>query len=468
MAPRSTRSSPRRDPVEVIEKVFGVRLRSFQRDWLTELFSESDGKRTYTRALWGLPRGNGKSHIAAAVAGYMLLSDRPRDGRPPQVVIAAGSWQQGMITFKRLREFIESSDLAKIVDVLSGRGFMRIKGGAELFVVSAEGPLQHGLEPTCVIFDEVWNQTKPDLYEALLGGMVKRPEPLMVMISTAGFDQTSLLWELKREGEAGNPRFFYRWHDAPEDGEWKNPETWKEANPAMACEEPFMDAADLEDSLASMHENAFRRWHLNQWTAAEGTWMSAEAWDACAGEPEIPDGSEVMVGIDASIRHDSTAVVIVRRDGDVYHASFRTWTPPPEIQLSNVEDYLRDLSGRYRVKAFCYDKQFMAQAAQNLEDEGLMMVEWPQNNINMVPATRQLYEIISSARLRHGGDETARTHALNAAVRETERGLRIKKTASSGSDDCVIALAMAVNWASRVETERRSRYSDPNASLVVA
>ena len=149
MTRRSTKSSPspRRDPVEVLSDVFGIDLRKFQRDWLTELFSETDGKRRYTRALLGLPRGNGKSHLAAGIAGCMLLADHPRDGRPPQVVLAAGSWQQGMITFKRLREFIEGSDIfAPLVDVLSGRGFMRIVGGAELLVLSMSSVMLLSLE----------------------------------------------------------------------------------------------------------------------------------------------------------------------------------------------------------------------------------------------------------------------------------------------------------------------------------
>ena len=86
------------DPVAFIEKVFRLDLREFQRDWLREAFSETDdGRRKYTRALLGLPRGNGKSHLAAAVAGYMLLADRPRDGRPPQILITAGAWNQANI-----------------------------------------------------------------------------------------------------------------------------------------------------------------------------------------------------------------------------------------------------------------------------------------------------------------------------------------------------------------------------------
>lgn len=278
MTTRSTGSSrSRHDPAAFVEKVFGLDLRDFQREWLGEVFREEDGRRVYTRALWGQPRGNGKSHMAAAVAGYMLLADKPRDGRPPQVVIAAGGWQQAMITFKRLREFIEGSPLAKLVTVLSGRGFMKIKGGAELFVVSAEGPLQHGLEPTCVVFDEVWNQKKRELYEALMGGMIKRPEPVMICISSAGYDQDSLLWEMCKEGEAGtNPRFFYQWHSAPEGLPHDDPETWKLANPALGCERPFLGLPGFEDSLAGMHESEFRRWHLGQWTASDEAWINPQ------------------------------------------------------------------------------------------------------------------------------------------------------------------------------------------------
>ena len=452
----------RHDAVRVIRDVFGVDLREFQVDWLNKLFSEVDGRRRFTRALWGLPRGNGKSHIAAAVAGYMLLADKPRDGRPPQVVIAAGSWQQGMITFKRLREFIENSELAELVDVLSGRGFMRIHGGAELFVVSAEGPLQHGLEPTCVIFDEVWNQRKTELHDALLGGMVKRPEPIMVMISTAGFDEDSLLAALRREGERDdNPRFFYQWEDAPEGADWESPEAWKEANPAMSCEEPFLTPADLQDSFASMHENEFRRWHLNQWTASEETFITAEFWDACAGEPQFDFTTPTVLGVDASITRDASAVATVQHR-DLYHADFEVWEPTAKhsVRLEDIADHIREQTRAFNVVGVCYDKMFLGHMAQTLTEEGVPMVEWPQNNANMCPATRTLYEAVMNGKLRHGGHKIARAHALAAGVRETERGLRIKKTESRAPDDCIVALAMAVEWASRKPEARRSPYED--------
>jgi phage terminase large subunit-like protein len=446
--------------------VFGFDLRPFQVDWLREAFREKGGERVYTRALLGLPRGNGKSHLAAAVAGYMLLADKPRDGRPPQIVLTAGSWNQAMITFKRLREFIDGSPLAGLVQLLSGRGVMRMKGGAELFVVSAEGPLQHGLEPTCVVFDEVWNQKKRELYEAMIGGMIKRPEPVMVMISSAGYDQDSLLWELCKRGEAGDdPRFFYRWWSAPEGAPYDSPRTWRMANPALASRRPFLALSGLRDNVAAMHEAEFKRWHLGIWTASDEVWISPPAWDACSGAPELIPERETILGVDASIRHDSTVVTTVQRDDDgIYHAAFKIWTPTPgkEIDLALVMAHIRQQALDYRVTGVCYDPHYMMHAAQTLDDEGIPMIEWRQDNARMCPATRTLHEAVTHGRLRHGGDPVVRSHALAAGVKETERGLRLKKTEVSRGRhmDAVVALAMAVDWASRTATPSRSVYED--------
>ena len=87
-----------------------------------------------------------------------------------------------------------------------------------------------------MIFDELHVQKKRDLFEALVGGLIKRPEPLLVCISTAGYDQNSLLAQECRRGEKGDdPRFLYRWHTVDEDLPYDDPETWKIANPALAA-----------------------------------------------------------------------------------------------------------------------------------------------------------------------------------------------------------------------------------------
>lgn len=446
------------NPVEFIRKYCGLKLRDFQVEWLEELFREKNGERAYTQALWGLPRGNGKTEIAAAIALYMLVADRKR----AEVYIAAGSRDQASLAFKAARRMVEQGKLGRIVRVLPGYRRMEVpRTDSTLHVISADGPLQHGLQPTCVIFDELWVQKKRDLFEALAGGLFKRENSLLVCISTAGYDQESLLAQECKRGEAGeDPRFFYQWHSAPEDAAHDDPETWKAANPALRCKKPFMRLKGLEDDLRRMHENEFRRWHLNQWTASEASWITAPAWDACDGKPQLVPNHPTILGVDASIRRDASVVATVQKHGSDYHAEFRVWEPDGshDIELREIEDFIREQGKRFNLVAVAYDQQFMHYVAQKLESEGLPMVEWPQNNAHMCPATHTLHEVVMSGNLRHGGHPIARKHALAATVVETERGLRIKKTAARAPDDAAVALAMAVGEAAHDAPEKRSVY----------
>lgn len=149
-------------PERFIRDYCGLDLRKFQVDWLDELFEETDGERRYSEALWGVPRGNGKTEIAAAVALYMLT-----DVYRAEVYIAAGSRDQASLAFKAARRMVEGGRLRKLIEVQPGYRRMRLdQSDASLHVISADGPLQHGLQPSCVIFDELWVQKKRDLFEA--------------------------------------------------------------------------------------------------------------------------------------------------------------------------------------------------------------------------------------------------------------------------------------------------------------
>ena len=114
------------------------------------------------------------------------------------------------------------------------------------------------------------------------------------------------------------------------------------------------------------------------------------------------------------------------------------------MHLKDVEEHIHALCDRFDVRWVAFDKHLFIGSAQRLEEAGVPMLEYPQNNSKMVPATQLLHEVVTSGRLRHDGDPVARSHALAAIVAETEMGLRIRKTASRDRIDALIALAMAV------------------------
>jgi phage terminase large subunit-like protein len=430
--------------------LLGHSLEPFQRAIVEEIFSD----RRETLVL--IPRGNGKSTLLAAVALWCLL-------RKPDacIVVGAASRDQAAILFDIARGFAQHQEIARLVQTT--RREIRTAGGW-LKVIAADGPKQHGLIVDMAIVDELHAHARRDLYDALRTAMLKRPGARMVTISTAGATVDTPLGELYERAR--------KLPDVSTDGpltratgphlamlEWRaeDPDDIRQvlaANPAS-----WVTLTGLEEQRDSVHPLSFKRFHANAWTGGESPFITAEDWDRNAGHPDIPDGAPVVLGIDASIRHDSTAVCVIRRDGDVIHALWKVWTPVKggEISLGEVEQHIRGLADRFDVRAAVYDRHYMWHAAQRLDEEGIPMMEWPY--VRMASATRTLHEIVTHARLRHGGDQVARVHALAAEVREREHGLIISKRATRAPIDALVALAMAVELADLAEPPRKSVYN---------
>jgi phage terminase large subunit-like protein len=316
-----------------------------------------------------------------------------------------------------------------------------------------------GHDPYLVIVDELGSHVRDDLYVSLRSALIKNPAARMRIISTMGGHEEAPMPTMRRrvleEGKVVRDGAVLRAETCDSLWlEWSVAEhgdiddiagVVKVANPRSA-----ITVEMLAEHRRVLHESAFRRLHCNQNLPADDAFISADAWDACSGPIDIPASSEVVVAVDAGIRRDSTAVVTVRKDdAGVFHAGFEIWTPTRsrEVRLEDVEEHIIALCERFDVLIVAFDKHLLIGSAQRLEEAGAPMVEHPQNNSRMVPATQLLHEVIADRRLRHGGDPVARSHALAAVVAETEMGLRIRKTASRDRIDSLVALAMAVSVA---------------------
>jgi phage terminase large subunit-like protein len=82
-------------------------------------------------------------------------------------------------------------------------------------------------------------------------------------------------------------------------------------------------------------------------------------------------------------------------------------------------------------------------SAQMLGDEGFEMLEFPQTNERMAPASTRLYEAIMQRVVVHDGDETFAAHVAGGAIADTERGWRLTKRKATVRIDALIALVMA-------------------------
>jgi phage terminase large subunit-like protein len=140
-----------------------------------------------------------------------------------------------------------------------------------------------------VIYDELHAAPDRRLYDVLSTSMGARTQPLMLVISTAGFDRHSILWELYthakkvQENPSIDPTFLPILYEAPEGADWTSQRVWKKANPALgdfrSLEEMQIVAARARAIPAQ--ENTFKRLYLNMWTEQASRWLALEAWDGC-------------------------------------------------------------------------------------------------------------------------------------------------------------------------------------------
>jgi len=435
------------------------------------------GVRVHREALLGLPRKNGKSTLASAIALYLLVAD---DEPGAEVYSAAAAKEQARIVFGQAKRMVESSprllDYCKVyrdvIAVPSTDSFYR--------VLAADAPLQEGLNPHGVIVDELHAHPDRALVDTLTTAQAAREQPLVVAITTAGVDVAgSIAGEWFTRGAGTNPsvrnglvaarkdketRFLFRWYSVPESGR-RDPDAWKLANPAPWITRQYL----VEESEKPRPRSIFERYHLNLWTRTNENWLRPGAWDKCRSDEEPLPGDEVYVGVDLGVRRDTAAVVCAfpyLDENDRLRIVLRAhvwgvWSDPKKpappahellegadatLEISRVEDYIRDLGTRYTVQEVIFDPWGFLRSAQDLANEGYVTVEFPQTNDRMCPASDALLDAIENRKLRHDGDEVLASHIDAAVAKDVGRGWRLTKDPKLvlRPNDAAIASALAV------------------------
>lgn len=437
----------------------------FQEDFIRKLLKlNRQGRREVKRALLGIARKNGKSELGAALALVFLILEREPGG---EVIGAAAKRDQARLILDTAKRMVRYSKIGgrPLSDFLVVRRdhIYFPEMDAIYKVISADAEKEHGLNPHAVIFDELHVQGKKrDLWDALTTAQGARENPIMVSLSTAGPSPEGLChgeYQYGNEIAAGvrsDPEFLMDWYEADPDRDVDDPVAWEQANPGLGqmVFPDFLHSAAQKVLAGKAPEYTFRRLHLNQWTTAMERWLPRARVEACAGEPEIPDGAEVFIGVDASLRRDSFGVAVVYVDESegepVAHVFVRAFTPPSEgeyVDHELVRTYLLGLAERYAVRKLVYDPAYMQLIAQQLADRGFSIEPYPQAPSKMEVATETFQRLVLDGRMRHG-NQWAFTQALaGVGVRETDRGVRISKGRSGAQIDVITALVMALQTA---------------------
>jgi len=322
------------------------RLRRWQEKILRALFAvdPATGRRRIRQCLLMLPRKNGKSELAAALAIDGLLFDGEIGG---EVYSAAADKEQAALVFnvaaQMLRNDPELLAACEIVD--SQKRIVHRATGSFYRAISAEAYSKHGFNASRVIYDELHAAPSRELWDVLTSSTGARAQPLVIAISTAGYDRHSILWELYshakrvRDNPTLDPSFLPVLYEAAPDADWTDEAVWRACNPALG---DFRSLDELRTACARAkeipaQENTFRRLYLNQWTEQASRWITMPAWDACLGpiDRAALAGRRCFVGLDLSTTTDLTAAVAVFPMGE-YFAVLPQFFVPAERILQRV------------------------------------------------------------------------------------------------------------------------------------
>lgn len=420
--------------------------------WLLRGLMErrDDGKLRYRRALIGLPRKQGKSLMGSALAVYSMIAGEPG----AEVYAVAGDRQQARIIFNEAKTQVQNSPMLSGIAKVYRDAIEMPTFGSVFRVLSSEFKGQAGLNPSMVLFDELWNQGDSELFDQMTLGSGARIEPLAVAITTAGYNLDSLAGRLYHYGkqcaqqEVVDDSFGFWWWEAPAECDITSRAAWKKANPNIA--EGLLDPDDMDTATKQTTESAFRRWRLNQWVRTQESWLPAGAWERSLSDLELDPLLPIWVGIDMALKHDSIAVVIAQPQSERVVVRAKIWQPKEEgVDVAEIEIYLRGIHQAYQVNEFAFDPAYFQRSAEALADDGLPMVEFPQTGSRMIPACGQTYEQIVQGKIAHDGSPTFTDQVLSAAQRMTDAGWRLSKNKSKRKIDACIAMVMAVDRATR-------------------
>jgi phage terminase large subunit-like protein len=360
--------------------------------------------------------------------------------------------------------------------IYSGSGEERIvfehTAEGEMFPIAADYDGLQGLNFSVALIDEV-GFIDFSAWEALDSGEGKRSRSLILGLGTRRPDNVpnaldTLLDRVDQHGGIDGLLVTDYHAQPPAHGKEVDPtdrREWRRANPGLV--DGYLRESTLEALLAKLGRDRFTCLRLNVKTGSQSGWLGADGpslWKACRDPYHMVNGAPTWVGVDVSMHHDCTAVAHVqqRPDGRLYVAC-RIWEPGPNqpIPFDEVSQHIRTLSLLYKVEQVSYDPRYFAAPAQDLEAEGVPMVEVPQSPQRMVPLVGETYRAIIAKTLTHDAQPEYTAQVLNAQPHYGDTtGFTLSKAKSKTKAgerlhiDGAVATCLAVGSAVFVEPEQ--------------
>ena len=460
-------------------------------------WKKDDGSRRFSTLYCQVGRKNGKTQLMAGIGlAFLDFDNEPA----ASVVFAATKRDQAKIAHDEATRMVRASPaLKKRVTIL--RNNLTVKSThSTAEPLSSDAKSLDGLSVSFGGLDEMHAHKDADLLNVLKSATGARTNPLIAIITTAGFNIGGPCFQLMRsacevlEGKATDDSLFPLIYTLDEDDDFTDPSVWIKSNPSIDVSIPTTYLAkELQQSQnygGSMLVN-FRTKHMNEWVSSSATWIPDNVVVKCTSEVEPTALQPCWGGLDLASVGDITALTLVWPSEGKYIVRSWYWLPSDAVDKrmqssgshiydefqnhdnvfiteGNVTDYdsiRRFVTGyhiengavkydpdclatRYKIEAIAFDRFNSSQCVLNLAADGINVVPYGQGFVSMSTPSKELERLMSEFKVQHDGDPVLRWMFGNVVLRMDPSGnIKPDKEKSGDKIDGIVSLIMSIGQA---------------------
>ena len=388
---------------------FSIPLFDWQREAFGSAASREDDRFVYRLVGISAPRGDGKSHGAAAIGLWRLVAGRPRS----HVLSTALDLEGARVVLEHARQMVRRHPVLSDGIEIRADGLTVAATGSRWTITSREHPASRGQHPDLVVYDEAGWAKDDELFASLLAGQASVNDPLMLVVSTVGRRQSGPLWTIKQLADSGDPHVHWHWH-----GENRSPKVTSEflsrqrrilmpAQFAREHENRWVDAADSFTTSAEVDAAMSHDWAV-QYVGEKG-----KAYDGFVDIGVVGDPTVIALG------HAQEHLLFI----DVL-LTFEGSRAQP-VQLADVEATIRDLSRRFHVRRWRVESWQGIAAVQSLQRLGISVELFTPTAKAHAEEWPLLAQQLSSRTLVLPRHDRLREELLNLVVELGSQGVRV-------------------------------------------
>jgi len=447
---------------------------------------KKDGTRRFRTLLVFVPRKNGKSIIGGGLGVYMFVADGEFGA---EVYSGATTEKQAWEVFRPAKQMIERTPELRDhygVEVNASNMICLSDGSRFEPVIGKPGD---GSSPSCSVVDEYHEHQDSTLFDTMETGMGAREQPIMLVITTAGSSIGGPCHQLVRdsermlEGVIDRPDLWPALYTIDQGDDWTSEEALRKANPnfGISISEDFLLARQRDAMQSATKQATFRTKHLNEWVGAKNAWLNMLRWREAPARKSLSEleGRPCFIGLDLASKIDIAGNILVfppTPDDPLWHVHGRYYLPEARvieeldsntaryrefdalglltltdgevIDFEVIKEDLREFAGRFDVQQVAYDPWQATQIAQEMQAEGLVMVEVRQTVQNISEPMKELEALTLRKVLAHGDCPILTWMASNVVAKlDVKDNIYPNKERPENKIDGVVGLIMALSRA---------------------